>query len=284
MTIPRWMSPALCVCFLWVLAILAASSANAQSSPSPNPSAPGLFVAGESSSAALLLAADDGGPLPSLMPLHAASAAAGGAAGQDGHGWKHRISNNFAIEAGAGFNAPVGNDTPVITWGGNFTVGGGLHFSKRFALLAEYQFMDNKLPGSLIADAGSQGGNAHIWSLTLDPVIDLLPKRNNSVYITGGGGFYRKLTSFTDPEEVEECNYFCGIGVENVTVGHFSSNQGGINLGLGITHRLGGIYGDPSKTQLFAEARYLFLDTPGVNQTNGLGTTELIPVTLGVRW
>jgi hypothetical protein len=273
------------VFFLCILAIFAASFASAQSSPSPNPSAPGLFAAGESSSAALMLATDDGGPLPSLLPLHAASAAAaGGAAGQEERGWKHKISNNFAIEAGGGFNAPIGNDTPVITWGGNFTVGGGLHFNKRFALLAEYQFMDNKLPGALIADAGAQGGNAHIWSLTLDPVVDLFPKRNNSVYVTGGGGFYRKLTSFTDPEEVEECNYFCGIGVENVVVGHFSSNQGGLNLGLGLTHRLGGIYGDTSKTQLFAEARYLFLNTPGVNQTNGLGTTELIPVTLGVRW
>jgi opacity protein-like surface antigen len=278
------MSPMRRVCFLSVVAILAASIASAQSSPSTNSSAPGLFAAGESSSAALLLADGDGGSLPSLIPLHAASAAAGGgAAGQADHGWKHKVSNDFAFEAGGGFNAPIGNDTPVITWGGNFTVGAGLHFSKRISLLAEYQFIGDKLPGALIADAGAQGGNAHIWSLTLDPVIDLLPKHNNSVYVTGGGGFYRKLTSFTDPEEVEECYYFCGIGVENVTVGHFSSNQGGVNLGLGFTHRIGGVYGD-SKTKLFAEARYLFLETPGVNQTNGLGTTELLPVTLGVRW
>ena len=159
-----------------------------------------------------------------------------------------------------------------------------MNFTRRFALLAEYQFIDDKLPGAIINEAGATGGNAHIWSLTLDPVIDLLPKRNNSVYVTGGGGFYRKLNSFTDPVEVEECYYFCGIGVENVTVSHFSSNQGGLNLGLGLTHRLGGIYGDTSKTQLFAEARYLFLNTPGVNQINGLGTTELVPVTLGVCW
>ena len=202
--------------------------------------------------------------------------------------WKNYLANHYTFEVGAGFNAPIGNDTPYITWGGNLTVGGGLRFNKRLSLLTEYQFIDDKLPGSLIAAVsnGTQGagGNAHIWSFTMAPVVDLFPKRTNSIYLTGGGGFYRKLTSFTDPEEVEECYYFCGIGVENVVVGHFSSNQGGLNLGLGLTHRLGGIYGDTSKTQLFAEARYLFLNTPGVNQINGLGTTELVPVTLGVRW
>ena len=121
----------------------------------------------------------------------------------------------------------------------NFTGGVGYRLMKRVSLMAEYQFMDNKLPGGLIADAGAQGGHAHIWSLTLDPVIDLLPGKKNGVYVTGGGGFYRKVTSFTDPEEVEECYYFCYTGVENVVVSHFSSNQGGLNIGFGITHTLG---------------------------------------------
>ncbi len=138
--------------------------------------------------------ADGGAALPS------AASAGSSAAEQHPGGWKHNLSNNIAFEAGGGFNGPIGNDGPFITWGGNFTVGGGLHFSKRFSLLAEYQFLDNKLPGSLIADAGAQGGHSHIWSLTLDPVIDLFPSRTNSAYVTGGGGFYRKVTSFTDPE------------------------------------------------------------------------------------
>jgi hypothetical protein len=262
------------VSFLGAAAIFAAASVNAQSTLSPN----------ESSSAAFQFVADDG-----LGGTALSSAAADSGASPGGHGWKHEFSNNFAFEAGGGFNAPIGNDTstaaggPYITWGGNFTAGGGLHLSNRFSLLAEYQFMDNKLPGSLIAGVGTQGGHAHIWSLTLDPVIDLFPKRITSAYVTGGGGFYRKVTSFTEPEEAEECYYYCGIVEENETVYHFSSNQGGLNIGLGITHRMGGVYGD-SKMKAFAEARYLFLDTPSVSATNGTGTTELIPVTIGLRW
>src|SRR5580692_3176162 len=77
---------------------------------------------------------------------------------------------HYAFEAGGGFNAPVGNDIPYITWGGNFTVGGGLRFSKAFTLLAEYQFIADKLPGALVAAGGGQTGNAHIQSITIAPV------------------------------------------------------------------------------------------------------------------
>ena len=182
--------------------------------------------------------------------------------------WSY-IGDHIALDLGAGFNAPLGNDIPYITWGGNFTIGGGVHLNKRLTLLAEYQFISDKLPGSLIANAGTEGGHAHIWSFTLDPVIDLFPSRRNSIYLTGGGGFYRKVTSFTDPS-----------GYQNYVVGHFSSNQGGASFGLGVTHELRW----ESGTRVFAESRYLFLDTPPITETNGLGTTELIPVTIGVRW
>lgn len=197
--------------------------------------------------------------------------------------------SKYALEFGGGFNAPT--DKNYITWGGNFTVGGGVNFNKRFALLAEYQFIDDKLPGKLIAETGANGGHAHIWSLTLDPVISLFPKSSNDLYVTGGGGFYRKVTSFTNPGYAQYCTYFyCGITVVNQVVGHFSSNQGGWNIGGGYQHRMGGMYGD-SKMKLFAEVRYLDVLTPAVTtQPNGLGTTtvgadtKLIPVTFGIRW
>jgi Outer membrane protein beta-barrel domain len=194
-----------------------------------------------------------------------------------GNNWTHRV----AFEAGGGFNAPIGNDKPFITWGGNINVGGGLKFGRHVSLLAEYQFIDDKLPGSLIADAGADGGYAHIWSLTLDPVIYLFPAHKNDLYVTGGGGFYRKVTSFTDPQVITQCYYFCVTGVENVVVSHFSSNQGGANLGVGFTHRLGGA---DESLKAFAEVRYLWIDTPRIGEENGLGTTGLVPVTFGVRW
>jgi Outer membrane protein beta-barrel domain len=233
----------------------------------------------------------DPGALPADPAPASSAAGQEGGYGRNGGYHSHSLMSHLTFEGGGGFNAPTGNSSSYITWGGNFTAGAGYRFSPRVSLLTEYQFMDDKLPGALIAETGATGGYAHIWSLTLDPVVDLAPKRTNDFYVTGGGGFYRKVTSFTDPEPAEYCTYFyCGVTYENAVVGHFSSNQGGWNVGGGFTHRIGGVYGD-SKTKLFAEVRYLDVDTPAESSSpNGLGTTtvgsgtKVVPVTLGVRW
>jgi hypothetical protein len=284
------------VSLLFGAAMLAIGSAGAQSLNSPNSNA---VSANASSSSDSQFLTDFGGGANALAAATLPSSAfAGGTGAGQQYGEKHGLFSlsRIAGEAGGGFNGPIGNDTssgssssttyggPYMTWGGNFTGGLGLRFSQRFSLLGEYQFIDDKLPGAFIAAVGTQGGNAHIWSLTLDPVIDLFPKAKNSVYVTGGGGFYRKVTNFTDPEEGEQCYSYCGIVVENETVFHFSSNQGGMNLGVGFTHHLGNSsYGD-TETKLFAEARYLFVDTPNTSPTIATGHTEAIPVTVGVRW
>lgn len=266
------------VLILSAAATVALGSASAQFAASPSPA---VSPATESSSSSLQLAAEDGADGLGALPAAPAAGAAG--AGQNGGGYKsHSLISHLTFAAGGGFNAPTTNSSPYITWGGNFNVAGGYRFSPYLSLMTEYQFIDDKLPGSLIAAVsnGTQGagGNAHIWSFTMAPVVDLFPKRTNSIYLTGGGGFYRKLTSFT----AQECCDYYGYA-ESVVAAHFSSNQGGANFGFGLTHRIGGVYGD-GKSQVFAEARYLFLNSPPITASNGLGTTELIPVTVGFRF
>jgi hypothetical protein len=290
MSFPRWMPLMRCVGFLGSAAIFAAALANAQSSTSDNQSSPAGYSSSNDHGSIQLaeFAAPDG--MAALPSAPKPSSSAGGQEGGGRGGWRQSVASNFALELGGGFNAPV--DKNYITWGGNFTAGGGVNFSKRFALLAEYQFIDDKLPGKLIAETGATGGHAHIWSLTLDPVVSLFPKSQNDVYITGGGGFYRKVTSFTDPQQALYCDFYGCYGVvQNVVIGHFSSNQGGWNIGGGYQHRMGGMYGD-SKMKLFAEVRYLDVLTPAVNgiTPSGLGVTtvaantKLIPVMVGIRW
>jgi hypothetical protein len=299
MATPHWMSLTRRVSLLFGTTLLAAGFAAAQSSSSTPQSGAGVSAPTESSSSDSQFLADDGGGAPALSAAAMAltPSAGGAAAGQEYGSGKHgmlswsRVAGNF----GGGFNAPIGNDTssggsscttycgPFLTYGGNFTGGLGLRFSPRFSLLGEYQFMDDKLPGNFIAAVGTQGGNAHIWSLTLDPVIDLFPKRSNSIYVTGGGGFYRKVTNFTVVEQGEECEFYCFTFPENATVFHFSSNQGGANVGFGLTHRLGGTYGD-GQMKVYAEARYVWIDTPPQSSLDGTGRTEVIPVTIGLRF
>jgi hypothetical protein len=282
------------VSYLGCTVFLAAGVASAQSMPSADQS----NTAGYSSSQAGLSATGlqmKEFALPD-SPEPSGSASEGSGAGQYGNGGgyggeKHGLVHGWTFEAGGGFNAPISD---AITYGGNFTVGGGVSFNRRLAALIEYQFIDSKLPGALIAETGATGGDAHIWSFTIDPVVDLFPKSNNDLYIVGGGGFYRKLTSFTDVVPTEYCDFYygCGIYSSNQVVGHFSSNQGGFNIGGGYMHRLGGMYGD-SNTKLFVEGRFLDVLSPAVQglSPNGLGTittvaadTKIIPVTVGVKF
>jgi hypothetical protein len=270
--------------------LIAAGSAQAQlnsSLASPQGAAVSVASAGESGS---MIGTNESSSSAVIAPEGAGATPAAGAAGQN-EPQKGGLFSHMTFEAGAGFNAPSSNSGDYITWGGNFTGGTGYRFNRRISALVEYQFIDDKLPGALIGETGANGGYAHIWSLTAEPVVDLFPSRTNDIYATGGGGFYRKVTNFTDPVEGEYCTYYyCGVVVQNQVVGHFSSNQGGWNIGGGFSHRMGGVYGD-GKMKLFAEARYLDIMTPAVSsEPNGLGKTtvaadtKLIPVTLGVRF
>jgi hypothetical protein len=124
-------------------------------------------------------------------------------------------------------------------------------------------------------------------------MYEVNPKSSVTFYGVGGGGFYRKVTNFTDPQQGYYCDYFgfCYGVTQNVVVGHFSSNQGGWNIGGGLEHRFAGWNGD-GRMKLFAEARYLDVLSPAVEglTPNGLGVTtvgadtKIIPVTIGLRW
>ncbi len=283
--------------FLGTAILFAAVSAHAQFQSALNPgvvsstldqpdATASTIESSESSSSQVNFNFDPAAPslTPAASPAGGHGAAASGGQGSDNpHGIVHRL----AFEAGGGFNAPSSDSSKYITWGSQFTLGAGYRFGKHVSAMLEYQLIDDKLPGALIAETGANGGTAHMWSLTAAPVFDLFPKLTNDLYITGGGGFYRKVTNFTDPTEY--CEYFY-CAEENEVVGHFSSNQGGWNVGGGFTHRMGGIYGD-GKMKLFAEVRYLDVMTPAeTTEPNGLGTTsvaadtKLVPITLGVRW
>lgn len=190
--------------------------------------------------------------------------------------WSH-----LAFELGGGFTTPVGNTGKYQTFGGNFRVGGGWNFNKWLGALAEFEFDSDKIPGRVLAGVGAPGGHVHTWSITLDPIIYYANSGKLGGYITGGGGYYHKATIFTTP--VQYCNYFYYYcGVQNETIGEFSSSQGGLNIGTGITWKA---FGPDSRAKVYAEARYEWVDSPAATATSpGTGTENLIPVTFGIRW
>ncbi len=246
--------------------------------------------------------------------------------GGGGGGRYHRYDSNgklshLAFEAGGGFTAPIGNDvnggfTTLIgdgnnygtdSWGGNFLVGAGWNFSKKFGVLGEYGWNTNKIPGRTlsaeynITDAATSGefsssgiaaigGNVKTQSVTGEAVYNYYNSDRHAYtgYVIGGGGFYHKSINFTAP--VEEEGYFGEVFVVNQTFDSYSDNAGGVNIGTGVSFKP---FGPDSRAKLFAEARYTFVATPresaaDASNTNSTafhtGTEEIIPVTVGIRF
>jgi hypothetical protein len=194
------------------------------------------------------------------------------------------VLDHLTIEAGGGFTAPLGNTSTWQTYGSDIGLGGGWMFTPKIGLLAEYNFNRSSIPTATLNNLGEPDGNVHIWSFTLDPIIYLKQSGRLGSYATGGGGFYRKLTSFTEPVFIGYyCDFFYGCFPEyqNVVLSHFSSNQGGVNIGLGGTYRLS----PDGKAKIFAEVRYVFVDSPKTSASSlGTGTVSMLPVNFGLRW
>jgi hypothetical protein len=192
--------------------------------------------------------------------------------------------DHLAIEAGAGLNVPSGNTTTWQTVGYSINLGGGWNFNKYIGVLAEYGFNRSNIPQNTLTNVGEPNGNVHLWSVGLEPVLNYKTSGHIGGYVIGGGGFYRKLTSFTQPVYVGDyCDYFYGCypQYENQTLSHFSSNQGGANFGTGVTFKPNA----DGKVKLYAEARYLWVNSPKSSTTAvGTGSVNMFPITFGVRW
>jgi hypothetical protein len=235
----------------------------------------------------------------------------GGYSGYHESKWSH-----LAFEAGGGVTIPIGNDRNggfttlfgnagnygATTWGGNVLAGAGWSFSKRFTLMGEWQYNDNKIPGKTLSavydsisgllaangyDASSIGGNVHLNSITAEPIFYYMnsDKRKYSGYLIGGAGYYHQSINFTAPAVVDS---FYGEYVVNSNVESYTNNAWGVNLGTGVSYK---IFGPDSRAKIFAEARYVFADTPRETTSdlaNGnvihIGTEEQIPVSVGFRF
>jgi hypothetical protein len=194
------------------------------------------------------------------------------------------LTDHLAIELGAGLNVPVGNTTTWQNVGYSINLGGGWNFNNRFGVLAEYGFNGANIPQNTLTNVGEPNGHVHVWSITLDPIFYYKTSGHIGGYVTGGGGFYRKTTTFTVPVYVGDyCDYFYGCypQYENITLSQFSSNQGGLNIGTGVTFKPNA----DGRGKFYAEARYVWVDSPATTSSAvGTGTVGMFPVTFGFRW
>ena len=246
----------------------------------------------------------------------------GGGGGYHPYNTDNSRFSHFAFELGGGFTAPLGNAasggfTTIIgdgnrygteTWGGNILAGGGWRFSKRFQLLGEFTYNSSKIPGRTLSafyniiGGGAEltdgsgnpipaiGGNVHTFGYSAEPMFYYMnsDKHKYAGYVLGGVGFYHKTVNFTAP--VISQDFFGDVFQTNQTFSSYSDNGVGFNIGTGVSFKPLGEY---SPLNLFAEARYVFVNTPresaaDIANPNSFilhtGTEEMIPVTVGLRF
>lgn len=185
----------------------------------------------------------------------------------------------LAGKVGAGYTQPVGGINSRIRGGYNLNGGLGVNLGPYLSLMGEYTFMENGLSDSFKAANAIPGGSLRVHAVTLNPVLHLAGDRRISPYLTGGYGWYRRTVEITQPtvERVTIFDPFWGTFypanvAANQVIGSYSVNKGGWNGGVGFDVKFAN-----SRAKLFAEARYHYIHTRPV-------ATEMVPITVGIRW
>jgi hypothetical protein len=216
---------------------------------------------------------------------------------------------NFIV--GVGFTLPVGGSHNYLATSYAIQAAAARNFNKTFGVQVEFDWanfgfqtatLNNQLAiyNALNIAAGfpplpQLGGTSHVWSFTLNPIVNFYSSDTWGAYVIGGGGFYHKTANFTTPSIGTECDIFgnCFQFQANQTIDKYTSNAFGVNGGAGLTYKFSRFAGE----RFFVEARYVYTFNSArafsLGDANGNGfnvfpqnsaKTGFIPITFGVRF
>ncbi|MGA8274086.1 MAG: outer membrane beta-barrel protein [Candidatus Sulfotelmatobacter sp.] len=196
---------------------------------------------------------------------------------------KPKDYKNWTYNVGVGANVDSGTTKTFVRGGGpTATAGLARNANKYLGLRADFIFADLPLRQSSLALAQAGSASSYLFALTLDPVINIPVTKEYGGYILFGPGYYHRMGTLSSDSAIpgSACNAFFvwwGVCPNTASIplsGTFtdsSQNQFGYNVGAGITHKM------PSGVEIYAEYRL----------THGSGnntTTDVRPITIGVRW
>jgi hypothetical protein len=183
----------------------------------------------------------------------------------------------FTFGAGAGFTEPQRSFGRYTDVGWNVGGGAGINFNSWVSALLDVNFNSMGINSATLANFGAPGGTVQVWSFTVDPQVHVMRTHGVDIYITGGGGLYRRQDQLTTPA-AGFAPYFGPFGgffnvpvIGNEVLASYSVNKPGADLGAGIS------FGSKWRAKFYAEARYNRIFT-------NYGVTDYIPVTFGVRF
>jgi len=191
---------------------------------------------------------------------------------------------NWTYNVGAGANLDSGETRTWVRQGG-FAAAGGVarNASKYLGLRADFVFANLPLRDSTQELAQATGATSRVYSLALNPVINLPVTKLYGGYFLFGPAYYHRTGSLTGDTAVpgSACNGFwtwwgaCTSSNFSLPVnGSFVNstlNQFGYDFGGGVTRKT------PSGVEVYAEFRFMH------GSRNGI-TTDYRPITIGFRW
>ena len=187
--------------------------------------------------------------------------------------------HRFTVHGGAGFSPLVGDISTRLDNGWHATVGGGYNFTSHFTTTLDYSYNGYGVSRKVLTEAQVPDGNAHMWSITVNPKLRLHHGGKLDPYVVGGVGYYRRTIEFTRPTVVQVFifdpffgGFFDTFVRANQVLGKITRDGVGGSLGAGFDVGLG-----DSGAKFFTEARYHYADT-------GRIPTRMVPVTFGIRW
>jgi opacity protein-like surface antigen len=189
---------------------------------------------------------------------------------------------DWTYNVGVGANLDSGTTKTFVRGGGlGGAVGVARNANKYLGLRADFIAANLPLRASTLELAQASGATSHLLGVTLDPVVNFSVTSKYGGYVLFGPAFFHRAGSLDSDTTVpgSPCNTFWtwwGTCVNSSLPlsGKFvdaSQNQFGYNFGGGVTRKM------PSGVEIYAEFRF----THGSH--NGI-TTDVRPITIGVRW
>jgi opacity protein-like surface antigen len=191
---------------------------------------------------------------------------------------------NWSFNVGAGGNVDSGTTKDFVRGGGvGATAGVARNANKYLGLRADFIWAELPLRQSTLDLAQASSATNNVYSLTLDPIINLPVTKLFTGYVLFGPGFYHRAGHLDSDTATpgSGCNPFWtwwGACVNSDAFiplsGSFvtsSQNEFGYNVGAGVTRKM------PSGVEIYAEYRLMHGTHNGIQ-------TDFRPITVGVRW
>lgn len=184
-----------------------------------------------------------------------------------------------SFNVGGGFSPFIGDTGKYLNNGWNVTAGVAYNVNKVFSIGPQFSYNGFGVSPLALKQAGTPGGDAHLWSITAQPRLQLPFAYKLRPYLIGGVGYYRRTVNFTQPTLVNQVFFdpFFGfvfpalVPANQVLKTQTQSGIGG-NLGAGFSFKLG-----HAGTEFFTEARYVYASMGGI-------PTRIVPLTFGLRF